>query len=259
MAVLAVAGRAFALFDDGLDRVFGALQVLHDREAGQGGIGGTDLRGRIAAEERRLADMVGQHLQSVADAAIEVTDGAVVLGARHQPALGHRAVIFGGRHELLAVPQVVALGPLEENEMIEHGAREAGQFDDHAGRMIAGRDRKVRPRKMRCGADRDEQIARQRQVGHLLDGDRGDRAGPALRGLGLRRREAIAFVALQAPGGVEIAAHQIVLDRRGFGEEVDQLLAGLDPDLGFFRHFPLAPSRRILTQGPRLCDSAPVA
>ena len=208
---------------------------------GRRGVAGADLRGRIAAEQRRLADVVGEHVQPVADAAIEVADGAVVLGARHQPALGRGAVVVGRMDELGRVAEFLALGPLEKDEMIEHAAREAGELDDDAGGMVAGRDREIRPRQMRAGADRHHQVAGQRQVGHLLDGDRGDGVAPALDRRRLLRRQAVALAALEAPRGVEVAAHQVVLDRRGLGEQIDQLLARLDPDLRFFlRHaFPL--------------------
>ena len=72
-----------------------------------------------------LAEMVGEHFEPVTNAAIEMPDRRVVLGARHQSSLRQGPVIVGGRHELAAVAQVLALGPLEEDEVVEHGARES--------------------------------------------------------------------------------------------------------------------------------------
>ena len=100
VAVCAVAGRPLALLDDRLDRGLGAREVCDHHEAGQRGVGGPELRGGIADEQSPLAEMVGEHFEAVTNAAIEMPDRRVVLGARHQSSLGQGAVILGCRHEL---------------------------------------------------------------------------------------------------------------------------------------------------------------
>jgi hypothetical protein len=195
---------------------------------------------------------MGEHIHAVADAAIEMADGAIVLGARHQPALRHGAVIVGRVEEFRGVAEFLALGALEKDEMVEDAAREAGQFDDDAGGMVAGRDGEVRPRQMRAGTDRHHQVAGEGQVGHLLDGDRGDGIAPALDRRCLLGCKPVALAALEAPGGVEIAAHEVVLDGRSLGEQIDQLLARLDADFRFFlRHsFHTSSARQLWHRRP---------
>src|SRR3954471_10218440 len=72
VAVLAVRGRALALFDDRLDRILGALEIAHLRQPGQHELGWSDLRVDVATEQRRLADVMDEDHKAVADAAIEV-------------------------------------------------------------------------------------------------------------------------------------------------------------------------------------------
>src|SRR5665213_3663832 len=104
---------------------------------------------------------------------------------------------------------------------------------------------------MRRAAYRGGEVAREGKMRHLLNGNRDDRVPPARHGKRLCGRQSVALAALQAPCCVEVAAHQVVLDRRRLGEEIDQLLAGLDPDFRFFmRHVSVGlPKENILTQG----------
>ena len=88
---------------------------------------------------------------------------------------------------------------------------------------------------MGTAADRQRQIGDQRQMRHLLDRDVDDRPPPAPQFGRLRRVEAVGLV-LQAEGGEEIAAHQIVLDLGGLGEQVDQVFPAVDVDRAFTRH-----------------------
>jgi hypothetical protein len=63
-------------------------------------------------------------------------------------------------------------------------------------------------------------------VGHLLDRDRHDALVPVAHRGGLVFGET-APVGLQRERGIEVAAKQVVLELRGLGEQMQQLLAGL--------------------------------
>ena len=134
-----------------------------------------------------------------------------------------------------AVRRLDALGAFEIDEMVERRAIQSMEFDDDAGGVIAARHRKIRPAEMGTAADRQRQIGDQSQMRHLLDRDVDDGAPPAPQFGRLRRVEAIRLV-FQAEGREEIAAHQVVLDLGGLGEEIDQLFPAIDVNRAFARH-----------------------
>ena len=109
----------------------------------------------------------------------------------------------------------------------------AREFKVDCGGMFARRDREFRPREMRRATDGNRQIAHQRQVGHLLDGDLRDEPLPFRDDLGLIRRQPVTLTQLEAPGSVEVAAHDIVFDGCGFGEHEYKLFSIIDADLWF--------------------------
>jgi len=230
MAVVAMRGGALALLDDRVDCRLGRGEVGDGAHALERDVVGAELRGRIAAEEDALAEMAREHGEAVADAPIEMADGIVVLRRRHEAARNVAALVMGGVRELAAVGLVDPFRPLEEDEVLERGVGEGRERDHHPVRMVAGRDGEVRPREMRRAADRAGQVAGEREVGHLLDGDGKDRVPPVPHGVGLLGPQAVLGAALQAPRGIEVGAHEVVLDRRRLGEEIDQLLTRLDDD-----------------------------
>jgi hypothetical protein len=83
-------------------------------------------------------------------------------------------------------------------------------------------------------AERRSDVPYRDEVAHLVDRDIEDRAAPACDRFGFRRGKAFAFTVLQAEGGVEIGAHQILLELRGFVERMQNLLATHG---GFTVHF----------------------
>jgi hypothetical protein len=68
-------------------------------------------------------------------------------------------------------------------------------------------------------------------MSHLLDRDVDDRPAPPFQGLAVCFGNARLAGTLEAERGVEIAAHQRVLDLRGLRQEVEELLARADHDL----------------------------
>lgn len=109
----------------------------------------------------------------------------------------------------------------------------AREFKVDCCRMFARRDREFRPRQMRRAPYGNRQITNQRQVGHLLDGDLRDEPLPFRDDLGLIRRQPVTLTPLEAPGPVEVAAHDVVFDSSSFGEHEDKLFPITDPDLWF--------------------------
>lgn len=96
---------------------------------------------------------------------------------------------------------------------------------------------------MRPSADRDRQVRDDNKMSHFLDGDGDDRLAPSLQRIALGVGDALFATPSQAERGIEVAAHQRVLDLRGLGEEVQELLARTDVDFGF-RTRRLCHSRR---------------
>ena len=78
---------------------------------------------------------------------------------------------------------------------------------------------------MRSAADGGRQVGDHQQVPHFLHRDLHDRVAPGLHRFRLIWAQPILIAGLQAEGGVEIAAHQRVLDLRGLGEQMEQLFA----------------------------------
>ena len=84
---------------------------------------------------------------------------------------------------------------------------------------------------------------------HLLAGDGEDHPAPALDGLELVGPKTGTRGALEAERGVEVLAHQGVLELGSLGEQIGQLLAALHDDGRLSRH------RRKVSPDARLCGS----
>ena len=168
VGVAPVAPGAFALFDDELDRGLGRGQVgdrgqLRPLEhlGGRLGVGRPD-------EHPVLAVALDEPLQAVLDAAVQVTDGLVVLGDGHQLiAVGQRLGLADGG-EALGVGQVHPFGAFQVDEVPQGSFLEPDQGDLHPGRIPARQDGEVRPVQVWGGPDGGEQVGGQRQVQHLL-------------------------------------------------------------------------------------------
>ena len=163
-----VAAGALSLFDDELDRGLGRGQVgdrgqLRPLEhlGGRLGVGRPD-------EHPVLAVALDEPLQAVLDAAVQVTDGLVVLGDGHElVAVGQRLGLADGG-EALGVGQVHPFGAFQVDEVPQGSFLEPDQGDLHPRRIPARQDGEVRPVQVWGGPDGGEQVGGQRQVQHLL-------------------------------------------------------------------------------------------
>ena len=108
--------------------------------------------------------------------------------------------------------------------MLDRRRRERLKADHKTRRVRPCVDRERRAVQMRRRAERVHQVADQREVRHLLHRHRRDGAAPAGDRIALRGRPS-GIVSLQAERGVEITAHQVVLDLRRFVQPVQQLFA----------------------------------
>jgi len=102
---------------------------------------------------------------------------------------------------------------------------------------------------VRGRADGRQQVLHQRQVQHLLRGDVEDVLAPSSDRLFFAGGEALAGGLLQAERGVQVLAHDPVLELRGLAEHVDQRLAVLD-DERRFRRRQAAPCGHYLGEPP---------
>ncbi len=109
---------------------------------------------------------------------------------------------------------------------------ERQQVQLHAGREVIRALREVRPGEGERGPDRGHHVADQGQVQHFLDGDPAQDLVPARDSSRLPLREALVGVALQAEVGVQVLAHDHVLELRRLGQQVPQVLPMLDDDPG---------------------------
>jgi hypothetical protein len=192
------------------------------------------------------------------DGPVQVPDGGEVLPARDDLADLHawhgqgRGVRERGHPG--GVLEVHALGALEEHEVAQRLLAERHQRQVHAGRVVAGGLREVRPGQVRGRTGGGQQVLHQRQVQHLLRADMEDVLAPALDRLRLGGGEALVGGLLQAEGRVQVLAHDPVLELRGLAEHVEQRLAVLD-DERFLGRGQAAPRGDHLGQAP-LCSRA---
>ena len=67
---------------------------------------------------------------------------------------------------------------------------------------------------------------------HLLDGDAGQQLLPAADRCGLLGCQALIGIGLEAEAGIQVLAHDQVLDLRRLGKQVPKMLAVLDNNRG---------------------------
>src|SRR6266571_2653706 len=133
------------------------------------------------------------------------------------------------------VLEVHALRALKEHEVAQRLLAERQQGQVHAGRVVAGGLREVRPGQVRGRAGGGQQVLHQRQVQHLLRADVEDVLAPALDRLRFGGGEALVGGLLQAERRVQVLAHDPVLELRRLAEHVEQRLAVLDDERGLGR------------------------
>ncbi len=220
-----VATRALALRDDGRDGLLCGLQVDHGNDAGKRRERGIDLARRLAREEGRFADRGGTGVERIGQNRIELADRRVVARARRQAALGYDAPIVALRRKRRGIGQCcLVLRALEKLEVLDGLGAEGLQPDDEAGRIRPGIDREGRPGRGQRAAERVGQITDEREVRHLLEHHRHDGVAPALHRVALLVAPA-RLDPLEAERGVEVAAHQVMLDLGRLVQPVQQLFA----------------------------------
>jgi hypothetical protein len=92
-----------------------------------------------------------------------------------------------------------------------------------------------RPGQVRGAADGGQQVLHQGQVQHLLRGDVGYALTPSLDGFGFFGAEVLGFGLLQRERGVQVLAHDAVLEFGGLAQHVVQRFAVLDYQRGLGR------------------------
>jgi len=103
-------------------------------------------------------------------------------------------------------------------EMLKGIMSEGRQLDDDSGGQTAGTERKVVTPEGWRAAESGRDVPDCREVTHLLDSDAENRGSPTLDSLRLLDGQPPVVASFQTEGGVEIGAHQIVFELRGFAE-----------------------------------------
>ena len=246
---LPVPARSLALLQDLVDGPLrrghvGDRDQLRPAEVGLGG-----LRPRRADEQPLLPVLLRQARDPGLDGPVQVPHGGEVLAARDDLAVLHGRGGAAERGHPGRVLDVHALRALEEHEMAQRRLAERQQRQVHAGRVVAGGLREVRPGQVGGRADGGQQVLHQRQVQHLLGGHVRDLLAPSLDGLFFFCGQALVLRLLQAEGRVQVLAHDAVLELGGLAEHVDQRLAVLDHERRLGRG-QAAPGRDHLGEPP---------
>ncbi len=186
-------------------------------------------------EQPFLAAGVRQVRDAGLDGPVQMPDGGEVLAARDDVAPGHGGRGAAERGRAVGVLEVHPLGAFEEHEVAQGRLPERDKRQVHAGRVGARGLGKVRPGQVRGRAHGGQHVLHQGQVQHLLGGHVGDRGAPALDGLVLLGGEPLLLRLLQAEGGVQVLAHDAVLELGRLAQHVDQRLAMLDHERGLGR------------------------
>lgn len=226
MRLVRFARRAFAVHNDQVQSLLRAAQVGDDGQFVHADFFRTQLVGGRADEQLRLAQLRAERRQSLGQHVVKLADGGVVGCAGHQHARRRRACRgVGDRLEHGRVAQARVGRPFQKNEMFERIQVERRQRHLDAGRMIAGGDRQVGAVEVRARANRHGQISHLRQVRHLFHADPHDGAAPARDGVEFFRQQVLVGMALEAEGGVQVAAQEVVFEFGRFGQHVQQVFA----------------------------------
>ena len=120
--------------------------------------------------------------------------------------------------------------------MLQGGLAEGQQPELDPGWVALGLVGHVGPAHERGRAHGGEQVLDQGPVEHLLGRDAQDRRPPPLHRLELVLAQPGPGLRLEAEGGVQVLAHEPVLELGRLAEEVGELLAVLDDDLRLTVH-----------------------
>lgn len=143
---------------------------------------------------------------------------------------GMSCMIVGNRPEAVLaedwsmVPQA-EVERLNLNCCAHGGGVEGQQGHCDVGRELARGRGKIKVPVMRPRADRDQQVVDQRKMQHLLGGDRDDLGAPALHDAPFMCQQILVGALLERERGIQVSAHQAVLDFCRFREHADQLAA----------------------------------
>src|SRR6185437_10999785 len=86
-------------------------------------------------------------------------------------------------------------------------------------------EREIGAADARAAAERRGDVPHRQQVPHLLDRDIEQHAAPAAYRRRLGRIQALPLAVLQAEGGIQVGAHEVVLELGGLVQAVDEDLA----------------------------------
>ena len=229
---LPVAPGALALLDDLADGGQRRLQVVDRDELRPAEQFRTRLGPLWPDEHRTLADPLGEGREALLDAAVQVPDRAEILAPGHDLIGLDRGARRRCRHESGGICALRAFRPLQVQEMGQRISAERQQRELHPARQVVAVTGEVRPAQRWCGADRSHHVEDQRKMQHLLDGDPGEHLVPSGDRIGLPGRQPLVRAGLEAEARVQVLAHDQVLDLCRLGEQVPQVLAMLDYDLG---------------------------
>ena len=183
------------------------------------------LQRRISAESNRLAVALHERTQSLTDSFVEDSDRVVVSPHRGEVRARGAARVgsLAGKTRTLHFGRAVRT--LEEYEVLQRIGPKGRELHGNTGRQIPGIEREVGTADAWTRAERRGEVPDGHQVTHLLDGDVHQHAAPALHRLSLGSGESLRLALLETRGGVEVRAHQVVLELGRFVQRIDQDLA----------------------------------
>ena len=223
MRVDRIARRALALLDDRRESRERGLQTHDVPRTRQIDLLGRELQRPIAVESVRLAAVRHQGAQALAEGHIKVADGLVVdaHGSESRPAgaAAHVAALVGKAAAFLL--RGVAR-TLEKHEVLQGVGIEGRELDHHARRQKTRIEREIRASEARTAAQPRGNVPHRREVAHLLDRHPEQHLTPAAYGRGFLGAEPLALTVLEAGRGVQVRAHEVVLELRGLVKRVQQ-------------------------------------
>ena len=109
--------------------------------------------------------------------------------------------------------------------MLQNGGTERGQFHPDPRRQEPGVEREIGATEARHAAKCRGDVPDGGEVAHFIDGNAKDLLAPAAGGGGLGLAQALGRLRLETERGVEVGAHQVVLDLGRLVQRVHEQLA----------------------------------
>ena len=232
------------MLDDALQGLIGARQV-GDRpkvRPAEGGLVG--LLERRAYEQPVRAHRVSQVGEPPFDSTVEVPYRGEVLGPRHDILGQHSLGREPSRFEAWRIGALHPFRPLQVYEVLQCRLPEGEQPELHPGRVAPRLVWHMGPAHIGGGPNGREKVLHHRPMHHLLGGDCQDHLAPALDGRQLIVAKTGTRRALETERGVEVLAHQGVLELSSLGEKIGELLAALHHDGRLFHNERNVPQRQ---------------